>query len=110
MIHVCTNVCSAGLTIPGVVNQLAGASAISKDFGTLLKAAKRSSLPVIDSSLVKVYDATSYYRSTAYLEYDVVSADIGTTTSFTASHPITRGLGDSAAFLTELSNGTNPRS
>ena len=93
----------AGLTIPGVVNTLAGASAISKDFGTLLKAAKRSSLPVIDSSLVKVYDATSYYRSTAYIEYDVLSADIGTTTSFTASHPITRGLGaDSAAFLTEL--------
>ena len=29
--------------------------------------------------------------------------DIGTTTSFTASHPVTRGLGaDSAAFLTEL--------
>ena len=93
----------AGLTIPGVVNQLAGASAISKDFGTLLKAAKRSSLPVIDSSLVKVYDATSYYRSSAFIEYDVLSADIGTTTSFTASHPITRGLGaDSAAFLTEL--------
>ncbi len=92
-----------GLTLPGIVNALAGASAISKDFGTLLKSAQRSSLPTIDSSLVKVYDATSYYRSTAFIEYDVLSMDIGTTTSFTASHPVTRGLGaDSAAFLTEL--------
>ena len=78
---------AAGLVIPGAVNTLAGLSQISKDFGTLLKAAKRSSLPVIDSSLVKVYDATSYYRSTAFIEYDVLSADIGTTTSFTASPP-----------------------
>jgi hypothetical protein len=94
---------SAGLVIPGAVNTLAAGNVISKDFGTLLKAAKRSSLPVIDSSLVKVYDATSYYRSTAFIEYDVLSADIGTTTSFTASHPITKGLGaDSAVFLTEL--------
>jgi hypothetical protein len=93
----------AGLIIPAAVNTLAGANMISKDFGTLLKASKRSSLPTIDSSLVKVYDATSYYRSTAYIEYDVMSADIGTTTSFTASHPVTKGLGaDSAAFLTEL--------
>ena len=92
-----------GLTLPGVVNALAASSAISKDFSTLLKSAQRSSLPVIDSSLVKVYDATSYYRSTAFIEYDVLSMDIGTTTSFTASHPVTRGLGaDSAAFLTEL--------
>ena len=92
-----------GLTLPGVVNALAGSSAISKDFSTLLKSAQRSSLPVIDSSLVKVYDATSYYRSTAFIEYDVLSMDIGTTTSFTASHPVTKGLGaDSAVFLTEL--------
>ena len=64
---------------------------------------KRSSLPNIDPTLVKVYDATSYYRSTAFLEYDTVSVDIGTTTSFVASHPITKGLGaDSAVLLTEL--------
>jgi len=93
----------AGLAIPGTVETLAGLSAISKDFGTLLKASKRSSLPNIDPSLVKVYDATSYYRSTAFIEYDVLSVDIGTTSSFAASHPITKGLGaDSAVFLTEL--------
>jgi len=52
---------------------------------------------------VKVYDATSYYRSTAFINYDVWSADIGTTTNFSASHPLTKGLGaDSAVFLTEL--------
>ena len=92
-----------GLTIAGTVNALAAGNLISKDFGTLLKASKRSSLPNIDPTLVKVYDATSYYRSTAFLEYDTVSMDIGTTTSFVASHPITKGLGaDSAVLLTEL--------
>ena len=94
---------TAGATLPAVVNNLATASAISKDFGTLLKSVQRSSLPVIDPSLVKVYDATSYYRSTAFINYDVWSADIGTTTTFTASHPLTKGLGaDSSFLLTEL--------
>ena len=94
---------TAGATLPAVVNNLATASAISKDFGTLLKSVQRSSLPVIDPSLVKVYDATSYYRSTAFINYDVWSADIGTTTTFTASHPLTKGLGaDSTFLLTEL--------
>tara|TARA_A100001011_G_scaffold49291_1_gene47092 strand:+ start:941 stop:3844 length:2904 start_codon:yes stop_codon:yes gene_type:complete len=92
-----------GLTIPGAVDALAAGSVISKDFGTLLKASKRSSLPRIDADLVKVYDATSYYRSSAFIEYDTLSVDLGTTTSFAASHPITKGLGaDSAVLLTEL--------
>ena len=92
-----------GLTIAGAVDALAAGSVISKDFSTLLKAAQRSSLPVIDPALVKVYDATSYYRSTAFIEYDVWSVDIGTTTSFNASHPLTQELGaDSAVFLTEI--------
>ena len=43
------------------------------------------------------------YYSTAFIDYDVLSLDIGTTTSFTASHPITKNLGaDSAVLLTEL--------
>ena len=92
-----------GVALPATVNALAAGSAISKDFGTLLKASKRSSLPNIDPTLVKVYDATSYYRSNAFIEYDVLSVDLGTTTSFTASHPITKTLGaDSAYVLTEL--------
>ncbi len=92
-----------GLTVAATINTLNGAGLISKDFGTLLKASKRSSLPVIDPSLVKVYDATTYYRSTPFIKYDTVSVDLGTTTSFAASHPITKGLGaDSAVFLTEV--------
>lgn len=94
---------SPGLILPGVVNALAAANAISKDFSTLLKSAQRSSLPVIDQSLVKVYDATTHYGATPFINYDVVSADIGTTTVFSASHPVTQGLGaDSAVLLTEL--------
>ena len=58
---------------------------------------------MIDPTLVKVYDATSYYRSNAFINYDVYSVDLGTTTSFSASHPLTKNLGaDSAYFLTEL--------
>ena len=92
-----------GLTLPNLVNTLATAGTISKDFSTLLKAAQRSSLPVIDSSLVKVYDGTTYYGSTPFIRHDVFSVDIGTTTSFSASHPITKQLGaDSSVLLTEV--------
>lgn len=60
---------------------------------------KRSSLPSISQATVTAGD----YNSTPFLRYDVLSMDIGTTTSFTASDPITVGLGaDSAAFLTEI--------
>ena len=94
---------SPGLTLPGVVDNLATAGAITKDFSTLLKSAKRSSLPTIDPDLVKVYDDSSYYRSTAFINYDVYSVDVGTTTSFSASHPVTKNLGaDSAYLLTEV--------
>lgn len=94
---------AAGVVLPATINTLAGASAISKDFSTLLKASQRSSLPVIDSSLVKVYDATTYYNATPFIRYDVISADVGTTTVFSSSHPVTNALGaDSAVFLTEL--------
>ena len=101
-----------GVVLPGTINALKTAGAISKDFGTLLKASQRSSLPNIDESLVKVYDATSYYNATPFIKYDVVSADIGTTTIFSASHPITQSLGaDSSVLLTELAmvqiNGMN---
>ena len=58
------------------------------------------------SSLVNgaTYSATSDYRSKAYHDdMDVWSFDIGTTTSFTASDPVTQALGaDSSFLLTEL--------
>jgi hypothetical protein len=42
------------------------------------------------------------YYSTPFIEYDVWSADIGTTSAFNASHPLTVGLGaDSVVLLTE---------
>ena len=60
---------------------------------------RRSSLPAISNATVMAGD----YYSTPYIEYDVFSVDVGTTTSFTASDPITLGLGaDSAALLTEV--------
>ncbi|MDC3144205.1 DUF1302 domain-containing protein [Pelagibacteraceae bacterium] len=60
---------------------------------------KRSSLPAISTATVIAGD----YYSTPYIEYDVWSADIGTTTAFNASHPVTMGLGaDSVVLLTEL--------
>ena len=58
------------------------------------------------SSLVNgaSYSATSDYRAKAYHDdMDVWSFDIGTTTSFTASDPVTQFLGaDSSFLLTEL--------
>ena len=47
--------------------------------------------------------AAGDYYTTPYFEYDVISGTVGTTSSFTASHPITSGLGaDSSALITEL--------
>ena len=60
---------------------------------------KSSSLPSISQATVTAGD----YNSTPFLRYDVLTMDLGTTTSFTASDPITVGLGaDSAAILTEI--------
>jgi hypothetical protein len=66
---------------------------------TTLRDFKRSSLPSISTATVIAGD----YYSTPYIEYDVWSADIGTTSAFNASHPLTVGLGaDSVVLLTEL--------
>ena len=58
----------------------------------------RSSLP----ALSKVNTVQNYY-STPFVEKDVWSFDLGTTTTFSASHPIVTSIGaDSAALLTEV--------
>lgn len=94
---------SPGLALPGAVNGAFALGAISKDYSTLLKTVKRSSLATIDPDKVKVYDATSYYNSTPFIKHDVWSLDVGTTTLFSASHPVSESLGaDSAVLLTEL--------
>ena len=69
------------------------------DLVTSLKSFNRSSLPRVSLATIAAGD----YYTTPYLEYDVWSGTIGTTSSFSASHPITSGMGaDSAVFLTEL--------
>lgn len=69
----------------------------SGEFEKLVENNRRSSLPFLGVA------GTADYNSTAFIEHDVWSFDIGTTSSFSASHPITVGLGaDSAVFLTEL--------
>jgi hypothetical protein len=57
----------------------------------------RSSLNPIDLA-----DTMVDYYSTPFIKYDVVTVDIGTTTSFNASHPVTQFVGaDSSVLLTE---------
>tara|TARA_Y100000748_G_scaffold173103_1_gene144991 strand:+ start:1759 stop:4728 length:2970 start_codon:yes stop_codon:yes gene_type:complete len=84
----------AGLfTQYGTVNATAGSA---NAYANGLRDFKRSSLPAIT-------DTTSDYYSTPFIRKDVLSFDIGTTTSFPASHPVTKGLGaDSSVLLTEL--------
>ncbi len=60
---------------------------------------KRSYLPAISLATVAAGD----YYTTPYFEYDVISGSVGTTQTFTASHPITQGLqADNTVFVTEL--------
>ena len=73
--------------------------ATAKDMITAAGGFKRSYLPAISLATVAAGD----YYTTPYFEYDVLSGTIGTTSSFSASHPITAGLqADSAALVTEL--------
>jgi hypothetical protein len=66
------------------------------EFGTT--AFNRSSLPALTQA-----NTRSDYTSTAFVKKDVWTYDLGTTTTFSASHPITTTLGaDSVAFLSEV--------
>jgi hypothetical protein len=83
------------VTMKTVVDGLLG----TDKYTDLIAGTKRSSLnPITDTG-----SAGNDYYSTAYVEKDVITLDIGTTTSFAASHPVTAGLGaDSAYLLTEV--------
>ena len=60
---------------------------------------KRSYLPAISLATVAAGD----YYTTPYFEYDVWSGTVGTTTLFSASHPVTTSLGaDSTVLLSEV--------
>jgi hypothetical protein len=79
-----------------------GNSVSGTSFGDVLNAVtafKRSNLPTISTATVKAGD----YYTTPYFEYDVWSGTVGTTTLFSASHPVTVGLGaDNTVFLSEV--------
>jgi hypothetical protein len=86
-----------GLQVLGATSAFQGGNTTA--YTQALRDFKRSSLPAISTATVIADD----YYSTPFIEYDVWSADIGTTTAFNASHPITLGLGaDSVVLLTEL--------
>ena len=57
-------------------------------YTTTLRDFKRSSLPSISTATVIAGD----YYSTPFIKYDVWSADIGTTSAFNASHPLTMAV------------------
>jgi len=64
-----------------------------------IKNFKRSNLPVIELATVAAGD----YYTTPYFEYDVISGTVGTTTLFSASHPVTTSLGaDNSVLLSEI--------
>jgi hypothetical protein len=74
-------------------------------FHGLLMATRRSSL----TPLTSAGSAGNDYRSTAFLNKDVFTASVGTTTSFPPSHPLTQGLAaDASVLVTELA-GVNIR-
>ena len=76
-----------------------GTTATFADVLTDLKNFKRSYLPAISTATVAAGD----YYTTPYFEYDVISGTVGTTTLFSASHPITTSLGaDSSVLLSEV--------
>jgi hypothetical protein len=86
-------------TIALMYNTGNSASATYADVLDLVSTFKRSNLPTITNETIIAGD----YYSTPYFEYDVISGTLGTTSTFSASHPITLGLGaDNTVFLSEF--------
>ena len=84
-------------TLEGTVDAIVGSGSMN----SMVQNIQRSSLP--DISAISTASNQLDYRSTAWIEYDTLSLDIGTTSLFNASHPITVGLGaDSTVLLTEI--------
>jgi hypothetical protein len=87
----------ATLTGSGYVSAVNNAAAVAGAYWGSLVNFNRSSLTPIAQA-----DTVNDYYSTPFIKYDVWTLDIGTTTSFNASHPITQGIGaDSSVLLTE---------
>jgi hypothetical protein len=84
--------------LEGVVNAVTGSATGMND---LVQNIQRSSLP--DISAISTAANQADYTSTAWVEYDTWSLDVGTTTSFSPSTDVVQSLGaDSAFLLTEL--------
>ena len=82
-------------TMKGIVNLVLGSPTA---FDDLLINTKRSSLPTPTYSVTEDYKAKAFHT-----DMDVWALDLGTTSTFAASHPITLGIGaDSSVLLTEL--------
>ena len=83
-----------------VGNGLSGSDALT--FAQVLDTVqlfKRSNLPSISDATIIAGD----YYSTPYFEYDVISGTVGTTSLFSASHPVTTTFGaDNTVFLSEF--------
>ncbi len=99
----------AGANAAFLGGQMAAIEALSGgDYFDILSSFERSSLGnVVDANGNEITDLSSYnarfYYSKPYIEYDVISGTFGTTTSFTAGHPITRMMGaDSTVLLSEF--------
>ena len=81
------------------------AAGLSEDrYFQTIAAYERSTLgDVLDANGNATTNLTQRYYSKAFIEYDVLSGSLGTTTSFTASDPVTKSIGaDSVALLTEF--------
>ena len=99
---VAQDIAKCGLQVAGTAAYRAGTGDLDAEWADIVAAVKnvkRTSLPTISTNTVAAGD----YYTTPFIEYDVWSGTLGTTTSFSASHPVTRTLGaDSSVFLTEL--------
>ena len=85
-------------SLEGVVDTVGGG-----DFTmlSLVQGIERSSLPNLTAQATAASQAD--YRSSAFIEYDTWSFDVGTTTLFSPSSQVAQGLGaDSAVLLSEL--------
>ena len=82
-------------TMKGIVNAVMGSSSA---YDNLLIGTRRSSLPTPTYSVTEDYKAKAFHT-----DMNVWALDLGTTSTFAASHPITLSIGaDSSVLLTEL--------
>jgi len=98
-------VVNAVLAAMGSAAPTCDSGSVCTDYYDMITSHNRSTLGAVwDANNNPTTDLTAnYYYSKPWVEYDVWSGTLGTTTSFQASHPITTTLGaDSSVFLTEL--------